>query len=332
MYYSELDQNWEAIQKEFQNVCILRREGRDDEAMRHMEQKLSPLLADWTRENHEEGFQKRQRLEDMFEKEINRVEDAWLTQSLLNERLLQPFLKDLRSMLAAVQDGVSGKLSEMNQFTQTAAQSPTIVDFEAALEPLRKEICELKTELAQRQVKAESSDLIDQFKALLDERDEIDRAQEDSLMAAAYRSTQETVGEFKQFFKQQHHAIIDKVEEQACQLSEGYNQLASALETIYNELEKKSSQTLPDEIIATLQKLPGKITPEIVANNDTVLQVGKAIRTELKELRKNLSGLNKMPEKQPDEERKRFSTSDPFVHYTISKAIGNNQSDAVKRR
>lgn len=160
MLFSEIDSGWEEIQKQFQNICILRREGRNDEAVKLMEKKLSPLLATWTSDNPENGLQKKQRLENLFEEEIKRVDDAWVTKNLLDDRLLQPFLKELTETLRPLVDRIERlEKRSTNDLKGGFDDIPITTDFEAALEPIRMELDSLKKTIALAQLDTPSEGL-----------------------------------------------------------------------------------------------------------------------------------------------------------------------------
>jgi len=245
MFFSEVDPEWQEIQEQFQTICILRREGRDQEAMQLMENRLSPLLANWTNSNQEEGPQKRARLAHLFEEEIKRVDDAWVTKNLLDERLLKPFFDELKQTLAEIKNHHGQHPISSFDSTEKLEPSATAMDVESALEPIRSELEHLKKTIALAQLNTPAPDPDRDATALhtlLENLHTASQSREDDLMATSHAMQQaiSTLKEQLHAYQQPHLAT------EIAEIKEQMQQIATASK------DTRSSPTQP-EIEQTLQ-------------------------------------------------------------------------------
>lgn len=377
MFFPEVDPDWQEIQQQFQNVCILRREGRDEAAVQLMEEKLSPLLASWTSSNKEEGAMKRQRLEHLFEEEIKRVDDAWVTKSLLDEGVLKPFLSDLNNTLAEIKAATAAQRSDASCAPQASlddAATPKdpsfTVDFEVALEPIRMELAELKQSITALQPRASTPPTAVTEKTLRSIVEDCQAANHsrEEILIAAYAAMRDEIASLKQqleashiqtqiieeisalkaqisrlaehvqapipkpdyapllqgidhalkqaitdntdHFAQQITGIADTLNEKEDAVTESveqnqakheymHRQLLDALESIYQEHRAESAVALKDEFTALAAQDRDILHQANATQRDWILRVGKTLRTEIKEIRKQIQASSGTQPPQP---------------------------------
>jgi hypothetical protein len=95
------ERTWSKIVTTFREVCILRKQGRLDEAKRILESDLPKMISLWSQSSPEEIVSKRRELENMFRTEEKKIDDAWLVQKLVATRLTEDLVPSLCSQIAA---------------------------------------------------------------------------------------------------------------------------------------------------------------------------------------------------------------------------------------
>lgn len=111
---SKTEDLWEEIKGQFRIACILRKEGKLDEAVEVINSVLPPLLSQWTQANPKSSAQKRKLVEQMFHREMERVEDAWITYELVAKRLESQLTKALSAEIKEVKKHIFKILSEID--------------------------------------------------------------------------------------------------------------------------------------------------------------------------------------------------------------------------
>lgn len=79
--------SWSRVVSDFRRVCMARREERSEEAERLLHEDLPRSIAEWSRETPIDEGKKRAQLDQMFQVEQRRVDDAWLLHHLFALRL-----------------------------------------------------------------------------------------------------------------------------------------------------------------------------------------------------------------------------------------------------
>jgi len=74
---------WKRIGEDFRQACLLRREGKGEEATHILEKRLPEMIAAWARVCGLREPERRERLNDLFEQEQRRVDDIWLSQQII---------------------------------------------------------------------------------------------------------------------------------------------------------------------------------------------------------------------------------------------------------
>ena len=105
---------WEEIKGQFRIACILRKEDKLDEAVKVINSVLPNLLSQWNQSNTEPSAQKRKLVEQMFQQEMDRVEDAWVTYELVASRLEDQLTKTLSTEIREIKRNIFKILSEID--------------------------------------------------------------------------------------------------------------------------------------------------------------------------------------------------------------------------
>lgn len=366
MFFPEIDPDWQEIQQQFQNVCIMRREGRDEAAVQLMEEKLSPLLASWTSSNKDEGPMKRQRLEHLFEEEIKRVDDAWVTKNLLDDGLLKPFLNDLKQTLADIKAAAGQRpLAPLNSMDNSAPAST--VDFEVALEPIRIELDSIKQTITDLRPSPPAHLDEETLRSIVDDCEAANRSREEVLITA-YATMRDEIASLKQqisesntqdqliaemgalkaqmsklveyvqtpspkpdysqllqnittalehvlashanqftqpiqaiadTLNQKEDAVAESIEQNQSKYEYMHRQLLDALEAIYQEHRSESAAAIKDEFAALAAQDRAILDSANTAQRDWILRVGKSLRSEIKEARKQIHSLAHLSHSSP---------------------------------
>jgi hypothetical protein len=77
---------WGKTVEAFRTACLLRRNGKLDEANRMLEWDVPGAIAAWSQASILSAGEKRSQLERMFREEQRRIDDAWLVQKLVADR------------------------------------------------------------------------------------------------------------------------------------------------------------------------------------------------------------------------------------------------------
>jgi hypothetical protein len=103
------EQLWDQITNDFREACLLRREGKPQEADYILNYDLPQQIADWAKVNPEKPEEKKAELTAMFQEEQKRVDSAVAIQRIVSGRLSQELVPGL---CASVTKEVRGALGE----------------------------------------------------------------------------------------------------------------------------------------------------------------------------------------------------------------------------
>ncbi len=91
---------WGKTVEAFRTACLLRRNGKLEEANRMLEWDVPGAIAAWSQSSVLPAGDKRSQLERMFREEQRRIDDAWLVQKLVAERFEETIAPRLMDTLA----------------------------------------------------------------------------------------------------------------------------------------------------------------------------------------------------------------------------------------
>ncbi len=113
MEFEQPDVYWEEIKRHFRRACLLRQEGRHEEAAQIMRETLPPVIEQWNTRCPDSPMEKRHRLEALFAEEMKRVEDACFIQETLLSRLQNAFGQQVESAMEDLvrRIGMDGRIS-----------------------------------------------------------------------------------------------------------------------------------------------------------------------------------------------------------------------------
>jgi hypothetical protein len=100
--------SWSRVVSDFRRVCLARREQRGEEADRLLREDLPRSITEWSRETRMDEAKKRTQLDQMFQAEQRRVDDAWVLHNLLTLRLTDEIVP---SIVARVTESVREAIS-----------------------------------------------------------------------------------------------------------------------------------------------------------------------------------------------------------------------------
>ncbi len=91
----KFEQLWEQITVDFRQVCVLRRDGKQDEADFILNQELPLTIADWSNGNPKRPEVKKAELLAMFAEEQRRVDSAIAVERIVSTKLREVLLPEL---------------------------------------------------------------------------------------------------------------------------------------------------------------------------------------------------------------------------------------------
>jgi len=92
-------QLWEQITVDFRQVCVLRRDGKPDEADYILNQELPLTIADWSNGNPKRPEVKKAELLAMFAEEQRRVDSAIAVERIVSAKLREVLLPELAAQM-----------------------------------------------------------------------------------------------------------------------------------------------------------------------------------------------------------------------------------------
>jgi hypothetical protein len=128
---NELNRSWKNLTEEFRNASMMRRQGDLAGSTRILNETLPPMIAAWSRLSSSTEATKREQLNQMFERERERIEDAWLTQQILLRQMrdvLIPSLclqvaEEVRDVLELQVCEITRQLSNANKVAEKPAEA-----------------------------------------------------------------------------------------------------------------------------------------------------------------------------------------------------------------
>ncbi len=116
------DQLWDQITEDFREACLLRREGKREEADQILNEGLPPAIAQWSKANPTKSDQKRNELVSMFAEEQRRVDTALVVQRVISTKLTEQLVPSLCATVATEVKGVlQEQLAKLNSAMAEAA-------------------------------------------------------------------------------------------------------------------------------------------------------------------------------------------------------------------
>lgn len=122
---TELNRLWKSLTEEFRRACLLRRQGDSEGAEKILNEELPPMISHWSRLSPSSDVAKRERLNQMFDRERDRIEDAWLTQQMLLRQMRDVLIPSLCLQVAEeVREVMELQVSEITQKLSTITRGP----------------------------------------------------------------------------------------------------------------------------------------------------------------------------------------------------------------
>lgn len=142
---TELDSLWKNLTEEFRRACLMRRQGDSEAAGKILNEELPKKISQWSRLSPSTEAMKREQLNQMFERERERIEDAWMTQQILLRQMRDVLIPSLCLQVAEeVREVMELQVGEITRNLATASSAPAPIS-EAAptrqIEPEAEEIC-----------------------------------------------------------------------------------------------------------------------------------------------------------------------------------------------
>lgn len=81
------ESSWEKVVRDFRRLCLARRQQRQEESDHVLHADLPQSIAEWSRTEPGDAHAKKAQLDQMFQREQRRIDDAWVLHELLSLRL-----------------------------------------------------------------------------------------------------------------------------------------------------------------------------------------------------------------------------------------------------
>jgi|GEM_PF-2461304 len=128
---NEQNRSWKSLTEEFRNACMMRRQGDSAGSTKILNETLPPMIAAWSQLSPSTEATKREQLNQMFERERERIEDAWLTQQILLRQMrdvLIPSLclqvaEEVREVMELQVGEITRQLSKANPVPEKPAEA-----------------------------------------------------------------------------------------------------------------------------------------------------------------------------------------------------------------
>ncbi len=106
---------WKMIGDDFRQACLLRREGKAEEATTILDKRLPETIAAWARVCGLREPERRTRLSELFEQEQKRVDDIWLSQQIILRQMRDILIPSLCLQVAEeVRDVMELQMEHVN--------------------------------------------------------------------------------------------------------------------------------------------------------------------------------------------------------------------------
>ena len=161
------EERWKKLVSDFRRICLLRHQKRRAEAEILLKNGLPGRIAAWSESFDAELEVKRKRLDDMFEAEQRRIEDAFLVQELVAARFNEQFVPLIceqvaQEIHALIDQGIAPQDRRPNKPSGTVSNGagamsrvtfddlPGVIDLVLAEEPIHKSAREFESSLLQK--------------------------------------------------------------------------------------------------------------------------------------------------------------------------------------
>lgn len=123
------DANWDRIVNEFRQICLLRRQKKMLESDVILNIDLPKSIATWSRTASDRPDVKKARLDTMFQSEQKRVEDAWLVQELVGNRIQNEVVPAMCARMVeqvkmVIEEQLTARENRRHAAEKTGAQRP----------------------------------------------------------------------------------------------------------------------------------------------------------------------------------------------------------------
>ncbi len=126
---------WKRIGDDFRQACLMRREGKGEEANVILERRLPETIAAWARNCGLREPERRERLNELFEREQRRVDDIWLSQQIILRQMRDILIPSL--CLQVAEEVREVMEFQMEQVTSSLARlAPPVSQPAASTEPV----------------------------------------------------------------------------------------------------------------------------------------------------------------------------------------------------
>ena len=120
----EKNRLWKDLTEEFRRACLLRRHGDSEEANKILEEDLPMLISRWSQASASTDATKKEQLNQMFEKERERIDDAWLLQQMMLRQMRDVLIPGLCLQVAEeVRDVMEEQVGEITRKLATLERS-----------------------------------------------------------------------------------------------------------------------------------------------------------------------------------------------------------------
>lgn len=128
---------WKRIGDDFRQACLLRREGKADEAAEILDKKLPETIAAWSRVSGLRDVERRERLNELFEREQRRVDDIWLSQQIIMRQMRDILIPSLcMQVVEEVREVMEFQAEHLGEMLEKVSRPPTPISTPA---PVRTE-------------------------------------------------------------------------------------------------------------------------------------------------------------------------------------------------
>lgn len=119
---------WKRIGDDFRQACLLRREGKADEAADILDKKLPETIAAWSRVSGLRDGERRERLNELFEREQRRVDDIWLSQQIIMRQMRDILIPSLCMQVAEeVREVMEFQAEQLGEMLEKVSRPPAPV-------------------------------------------------------------------------------------------------------------------------------------------------------------------------------------------------------------
>lgn len=116
---------WRRIGDDFRQACLLRREGKSEDATAILEKRLPETITAWARVCGLRETDRRERLNQLFEQEQKRVDDIWLSQQIILRQMRDILIPSLCLQVAEeVREVMELQMEQVNTAIANLSSAP----------------------------------------------------------------------------------------------------------------------------------------------------------------------------------------------------------------